>query len=334
MMSSVGDVQPHEAVVPASCAKTAPPNIRAVVRAGADFFLRCIDSLARLSGDDLVRTLIYHAMWMANVQHIVRSAANIQYGGFEEIPPDSARAPVSALSLAHSLHMPYETVRRHVQALLKSGRCVRVGRGGFIVPAEVHMRPPALPAIMEGVPNLLRLMSDLKRAGFDFTPYHGVLANTTPMPPAGVVPANIRPLVRAGIVLVLRGADTLGRMHPGGFVDGLIFTAIWTANVRHITSAAENLTFGGLDQVPPDEMRRPVTVNAIANSLRIPYETLRRAVNRMVRDGTAVRLEKGVIIPSRVFMTPAGQEAVRSCHRHVVSLVADIHQAGFDFRKY
>ena len=56
-------------------------------------------------------------------------------------------------------------------------------------------------------------------------------------------------------------------------IDGLLLAAISQANVALITRDPDlQHTYASLDQPPPDELRRPVSINAIAGSLRIPFD--------------------------------------------------------------
>ncbi|MBW8812772.1 MAG: hypothetical protein JF588_05045 [Caulobacterales bacterium] len=95
----------------------------------------------------------------------------------------------------------------------------------------------------------------------------------------------------------------------GGFgrdvIDGLLMAAISQANVAQITRSPElQRAYAALDEVPPDELRRPVSISAIANSLRIPFETARRRVAALGELGI-VRVEpKGVIIPQGPLNSP------------------------------
>jgi predicted transcriptional regulator len=89
----------------------------------------------------------------------------------------------------------------------------------------------------------------------------------------------------------------------GGFgrdvIDGLLMVAISQANVAQITRSPElQRRFAALDQPPPDEMRRPVSISALANSLRIPFETARRRVGALVEAGIVVTAPRGVLIPT------------------------------------
>jgi len=312
-----------------------PPNIRAVARVASDFLLRSVDSMVRLADGDLIQAFVFTAMWSANVRHITRSRANSEYCGMDDLPPDDMRVPVSVTALASSLRIPYETVRRHVRRLQEQGQCEYRGRQGYIVPAAIHLQADRMAAFEEVWRSLLQLAGDLKRSQFDFGPYRAKLPQTVPMPPHGGLPRNIRSLLRVGIEVVLRGVDTLGMQHDDNFLDALVYTAIWTSNVRHITSTHENVAFGGLAQLPPDNLRRPVTVHALANALRIPYETVRRSANKLVARGTATRQRgKGLVIPRAQLMRPECYRAIQQGHAHIVRLIADLYRAGMDFSRY
>jgi hypothetical protein len=203
------------------------------------------------------------------------------------------------------------------------------------VPAAVHNQPQRRRLFQESFPSLLRFLDDLKQVGFDFTPYAQALPNTVALPPSGESPANIRALLRASTELIMRGVDLVGRLNGNDFLRGTIAMTIWTANVRHITCSRDNLKYGGIHQLPPDALRKPVTINAVAVALRLPYETTRRYVGALVQGGIAQRIEgEGVIIPGAQFIRPEYYQAARESYGNIVQTVADLHRAGFDFRKY
>jgi hypothetical protein len=321
-------------------AHTAPPlpgNVRAILRVGNEFFLRTLDSMAALVDDDLVKALVYTAMWTANVKHITDSVvANQQFSTFDSVVPDDKRQPVSVMAISNALRIPYETVRRYVHTLLKEGRCVRIDRKGFIVPAAVIGSDAHRAAMRANYPSLLRFLGELKRAGFEFAPYRHRLPHTVPLPPEGEPMANSRAVARILGEMVMHGIDLLGRLHNSDFLYAIIFTTIWTSNVHHITiAAADNMKYGALMELPPDEARRPVTVHAVATSLRIPYETARRYANKMVKNGSAVRVgNKGLIVPRDRLAVESGFEGTRNAHVYIERTVAALHRAGFDFSGY
>ena len=320
-------------------AHTAPPlpgNVRAILRVGNEFFLRTLDSMASLADDDLVKALVYTAMWTANVKHITHSvAANQQFSAFDSLPPDEMREPVSVMALSNALRIPYETVRRYVHTMLNEGRCVRLNRKGFIVPAAVIGSEAHRKAMRANFPSLLRFLTELKRAGFDYAPYRHRLPHTVPLPAPGEPMTNSRAVTRVLGEMVMHGVDLLGRLHESDFLYALIFTAIWTTNVHHITASNDNLKYGGLTELPPDETRRPVTVHALATSLRIPYETVRRYANKMVANGSAVRVgNKGLIVPRERLAVEEGFEGTRNAYIYIERTVGALHRAGFDFSAY
>ena len=88
-------------------------------------------------------------------------------------------------------------------------------------------------------------------------------------------------------------------------VDALLLAAISQANVAQITRNPElQRAYATIDQPPPDSLRRPVSVSAVANSLRIPFETTRRRVTALSELGLIVTTPKGVIIPQGPLNSP------------------------------
>ncbi|MET0271770.1 MAG: hypothetical protein ABW360_02140 [Phenylobacterium sp.] len=95
-------------------------------------------------------------------------------------------------------------------------------------------------------------------------------------------------------------------------LDNLILVATLQANVAPLArDLGLQRTYGSRDSLPPDELRsqRAMSVNALANSLRLPHETVRRRILRLAALGRCVVTPNGVYIPQAVFSTP-GYEAV------------------------
>lgn len=115
------------------------------------------------------------------------------------------------------------------------------------------------------------------------------------------------PSIRAAARLA--NGFALDLMKLGGFgrdvVDGLLLCAISQANVAQITRNADlQRTYATLDQPPPDEVRRPVSVSAIANSLRLPFETTRRRVAALAALDIIQTTPRGVIVPTAPLNSP------------------------------
>ena len=95
----------------------------------------------------------------------------------------------------------------------------------------------------------------------------------------------------------------------GGFgrdvIDGLLLVAISQANVAQIIRDPDlQLAYAALDHAPPDDMRRPVSISAIANSLRIPFETARRRIAALTELGLLKTERRGVILPQAPLSSP------------------------------
>lgn len=88
-----------------------------------------------------------------------------------------------------------------------------------------------------------------------------------------------------------------------GLLESLITAAIIDANLGHL-NGQETFDLSNADEPVPDEVRRPVSVNAIAQSLRIPFETVRRRIGALAAEGVCRISPKGVIIPAEVLSTP------------------------------
>jgi DNA-binding Lrp family transcriptional regulator len=123
---------------------------------------------------------------------------------------------------------------------------------------------------------------------------------------------TVRVAGRLSIAFLLDVID-LGR-GDRALIDGLLLIGIVQANVSLVTREPDlQRTYAAYDTPPPDALRRAVSVSAIANSLRLPYETVRRRVAGLERKGLCVVDERGVYVPNRVLTSPehmAGSFAV------------------------
>src|SRR5262249_31997570 len=158
--------------------------------------------------------------------------------------------------------------------------------------------------------------------------------NTVPWPEDGPLPPNARAILRVVGEYVMHCVDTNGRLYDNDFVTGLVHTAVWIANVEQIRRGPENLQYGGLLDIPPDELRQPISGNALSSLIRMPFETTRRHANKLIREGLLVRSDKGLIVPQAVFEQPRHIASAQAIHAHTVRLVGDLYRAGVDFSRY
>jgi DNA-binding Lrp family transcriptional regulator len=97
-------------------------------------------------------------------------------------------------------------------------------------------------------------------------------------------------------------AITRGGRHV---LDTLLLTTIVQANVAEISRRADlQVQYADAVNVPPDELRRPVSLNALASSLGQPYETVRRRVGGLVREGLVELGSGGAVVPGAVLTSP------------------------------
>jgi DNA-binding Lrp family transcriptional regulator len=101
-------------------------------------------------------------------------------------------------------------------------------------------------------------------------------------------------------------------------IDSLLWGAIIVANLATIGhDPGLQRAYADIDAAAPDDLRRPVSINAIAQSLRQPFETTRRRVNRLARDGAVVITPRGVYVPNSVTATPAFLASVLARHERL-----------------
>ncbi|WP_337187145.1 hypothetical protein [Phenylobacterium sp.] len=109
-------------------------------------------------------------------------------------------------------------------------------------------------------------------------------------------------------------------------MDALLVLAINQANIAPLTRDPEaRRAYGALEHAAPDTARRPATVNAIANSLGVPFETARRRLKRLEAAGVChTSSTAGVVIPEAWLTSPAYLESVRAAHGRLLKLYADL----------
>lgn len=136
------------------------PEQTVIAVAATGLLLTGLRSIRTYWGDDLVKGLVYTAIWPANVKHVTNTAP----AGLRAVLPDSDRQPVSVLAISRSLRLPYETIRRHADALLQAGIYVRMGRDGLVVPTS-FIEETTAPGIALAHRLVMDFLAELRRAG-------------------------------------------------------------------------------------------------------------------------------------------------------------------------
>lgn len=258
--------------------------IRAVNRLAAPSILDAV--VVGRRDRDFYDALILLAVTQANVGALMRDRdSQLAFASLDAPPPDELRRPVSMQAIAHSLRLPYETVRRRLLRLARSGVC-EIGSEGVIVPAREVATPEhmaALVAIWRQIQQLYCRLRDL-----------GLLDALVPPEMREGRSAEIEPL-RAAIRLasdyMLRVVDNITSRFDG-LIAGLIWFAVMSANREH------------LDALDNDSEPRPATVTEIARRLAAPPETVRRYANGLIDAGLCQRQRRGLIVPPEVLNRP------------------------------
>ncbi|MBI2740286.1 MAG: hypothetical protein HYX38_27535 [Rhodospirillales bacterium] len=268
-----------------------------VGRVSTEFFLRGFDLICQLD-DDVASCLIIVTLWHASL------------GDTENSKPMGVR------ELSRRLGIPFETVRRHVGKLLRSGACL-AHEDGIILGATVRRGSRATDVLRKIYVNAVRLLGSLRRID---------LANYKPRrsSPASRRLDKEQTIIAMAALGVLLAAMKVLRVHfDGDLMNGLVFTAVRAANVQHIA----NTVPAANRSILPDSDRRPVSIAAIADSMRLPYETVRRHVAKLVREGKCIRVgRRGVVAPESTFRQMTVQANL--VHKLAMSFLSELRSAG------
>lgn len=91
----------------------------------------------------------------------------------------------------------------------------------------------------------------------------------------------------------------------GDLLEPLVFAAIVQANQAALRNDPEvRRRYGDSGEAIPDALRRPISINAIAQSLRLPFETARRKVRQLEARGDCIATPAGVYVPRAAIVSP------------------------------
>jgi DNA-binding Lrp family transcriptional regulator len=143
-------------------------------------------------------------------------------------------------------------------------------------------------------------------------------------PPVGTLRVAARLSTAFVVDLVKLGS------HGRDVIDALIRTAVLVANQVHLTRDPElQRRYATLDEDVPDELRRPTSINAVATSLRIPFETTRRRIGGLAEQGVCRITPAGVIVPHAATDAPAYRFACAVQFEKLRLLYGRLRGAGF-----
>lgn len=231
-----------------------------------------------------------------------------------------ASKAISINALAASLSRPFETVRRHVNALLDQGLCIR-GESGISVPPAVHARPGITALFRAHHDVLVRLMEDM--IWFDM-----------PLPQTRTqIDYDWRTGLVAAHDILLTGLE----FHAARYrcwLDLVITTTVMCANARPFTyDRAVSLHYSDFNRLPSESMRKPIPASAIARALGLPASTTQRRVNILLDQGALVRRSGGLIVSDAALNDSRSIEDSRTSTDHTRQIFARLAAGGFRFDK-
>jgi len=152
--------------------------------------------------------------------------------------------------------------------------------------------------------------------------HYGTLVTKVGIPHGGVRTRE-REVAHLSLDFVL---DMAGGGIPGlKTLDCLLTMAINQANIAPLTrDPAARSRYGALEAPAPDDERRPVSVRAVAASMRLPYETARRHIRRLETRGVCKLTAAGVVVTEAYLGSPDYIEAVRRGHERLFLLYQDL----------
>lgn len=294
-------------------------QLRVLGRVSVAFILYIIE--VGRADRDFLDTLITLAIVQANVTPLVNDR-DLQraYADHDSLPPDELRRPVSVSAVAHSLRLPYETVRRHVVRLSKAPG-IELTAQGVVVGGE-SLNTPEHRALLTANHALVR---DFYRRLRGLGALEGVAAEAARAPPPPGL--AVRAVARVSSDYILRIVDLI-TVHLGDLVRGLVFLAVLCANTEHFTD--DQRGGDGVDpgDFMPDALRRPVSVAAVAARLGVPHETVRRHAVRLVEDGMCQRAPAGLLVPAQVLARPNFVSLMGDNNAYVRRMFAQLARLG------
>jgi len=121
-------------------------------------------------------------------------------------------------------------------------------------------------------------------------------------------------------------AAGVGGLEP---LDALLVLAINQANIAPLTRDPEaRARYGDLGAPAPDDARRPVSINAVAASLGLPFETVRRRIRRLAAEQVCTVQSEGVVVPASFLASASYLQSVMLGHERLRRFYVELRDAG------
>ncbi|WP_425994350.1 hypothetical protein [Caulobacter sp. DWR1-3-2b1] len=138
---------------------------------------------------------------------------------------------------------------------------------------------------------------------------------------------DARATVRCATDYILRWVEIANETHGVDIVYSLVYTTLWAGNVSHLRGRV----YAEIDDIPPDEERRPITIRQVADSLGLPYETVRRRVVEMLKRGVAKKVGRvGFIVPGAAHAQPEMITGLKRSHTSLMRFLKELKALGIE----
>lgn len=331
--ASVGTLQPNADIVgredDGCLAKHLLSPHPAIGRASAAFVSEFVRDASAVCGGNIVDTVLCMALLEGNLRDVpIDGGASCRSSATGPNGPGDLRRPSSIHSIATSLALPFETVRRRIRGLAERGLCVFVP-GGVVLDDTQFARQDVLALIDKihaGV-RALYAVTTQHSPTFDPLARDGEGLDLVPDEAAGWI------VSRAALSYLLRYLESAERV-AGSLLDGAIFMAVFNHNVAGYVARARapGAPAMGAD-ILDDDLRDRIPAFAVARAMGLSAETVRRRISILLARGLLVRDDRGVYVPGAVLASPP----VRAHRdRNIASLqrlFGDLQRAGLRFAR-
>jgi DNA-binding Lrp family transcriptional regulator len=281
------------------------PPIRLMTRLLAEMQTSIVSAGLRAFDGDLDRFVIFTV--------VGRQSLTVTPGG--EGPVGT---PISMHALANSLSRPYETVRRHVHALIDEGICERQPNG-VISPRESLTSPTMQALTIIAHDSFVRFVEDLAALG---------VALPMARPDTAYDP---RVGVRNAADLMLAVTDTNRAVHTD-WGELTVYSTILCANVRRFAhDPVLALRYADQRASIPRELWQPVRPSVVARMIGLSESTVRRRIAALLADGRVEQWRRGLVVSEAWLNRPESVATSTGSYHNIRRILERAAAAGFPF---
>jgi len=140
--------------------------------------------------------------------------------------------------------------------------------------------------------------------------------------PEGSPADKKRLAARVAVTWFLQNLANARALGGGDILDGLIMLSIVEANTSHLNEPQYG--FKCMGDIPPDDVRQPVSVYQVARELGLSYETTRRHVQHLIQAGKVERKAEGIIVPASLFAEPENLNLTNTAYRNLMEFAEQL----------